>query len=95
MMMTRLQSESHVLNIPSHTCSMDGVFLCSPVPNEQFTNVWGGPPDWVVLQEGDCESPQAAGISRYAPDFPFRRGVCTWIHHALGMGNLANARTGK
>ena len=32
-------------------------------------------------------------ISRSAPDFPFRRGVCTWIHHAVGMGSLANART--
>jgi hypothetical protein len=56
--MTRLHT--HVLNIP---WIMDDVFLCSPVPNEQFTN------------------------------FPFRRGVCTWIHHALGMGSLAKART--
>ncbi len=53
-MMTRLQS--HVLNIP---WIMDDVFLCSPVPNEQFTNEWGGPPDWVVLQEGGSESLQA------------------------------------
>jgi hypothetical protein len=51
-MMTRLHA--HVLNIP---WIMDAVFLCSPVPNEQFTNEWGGPPDWVVLPEGDSESP--------------------------------------
>jgi hypothetical protein len=53
-MMTRLQA--HVLNIP---WIMDDVFLCSLVPNEQFTNEWGGPPDWVVLLEGDSGSPQA------------------------------------
>jgi hypothetical protein len=39
-MMTSLQS--HVLNIP---WIMDDVFLCSPVPNEQLTNEWRGPPE--------------------------------------------------
>ena len=53
-MMTSLHA--HVLNIP---WIMDDVFLCSPVPNEQFTNEWGGPPDWVVLPEGDSGSPNA------------------------------------
>jgi hypothetical protein len=38
-MMSRLHA--HVLNIPWNE---DDVFLCSPVPNEQFTNEWGGPP---------------------------------------------------
>jgi hypothetical protein len=85
-MMTRLQS--HVLNIP---WIMDAVFLCSPVPNKQLTNKWGGPPDWVVPQEGGSESPQAD--IKISTRLPFRRGVCTGIHHALGMGSLANART--
>ena len=48
---TRLHT--HVLNIP---WIMDDEFLCS---GEQYTNEWGGPPDWVVLPEGDFGSPQA------------------------------------
>jgi hypothetical protein len=50
-MMTRLHA--HVLNIP---WIMDDVYLCS---GEQHTNKWGGPPDWVVLPEGDSGSPNA------------------------------------
>ncbi len=52
-MMTSLQS--HVLNIP---WIMDDVFLCSPVPNKQFTNEWGG---LGRAAGGGSESPQAQG----------------------------------
>ena len=30
----------------------DDIYLCTPTPGKLFTNGFGGPPDWVVLNEG-------------------------------------------
>ncbi len=78
-MMTRLQS--HVLNIP---WIMDDVFLCSPVPNNQITNKWGGPPDWVVLLEGGCESAQAD--TKTSTRLPIKEGCLYMPSSCIGNG---------
>ena len=30
----------------------DPIFKCEQIPGQLFTNHYGGPPDWVMLQEG-------------------------------------------
>jgi hypothetical protein len=31
----------------------DPIYKCEPKPGQLFTNSFGGPPDWVLSQEGD------------------------------------------
>ncbi len=45
---------------------MDQIFLCSPKPNELFSNAFlqvGGPQDWVVLLEGGSDQLMSLEIS--------------------------------
>ena len=43
---------SRIMSVPN---ILDPIYLCSPVPGQRFTNEFGGPPDWVVLPEGDTD----------------------------------------
>ncbi len=48
---SHITSESKVLKIPR-----DPVSCCRPNLNKPLTNDTGGPPDWVMLLEGDCNN---------------------------------------
>ena len=38
------------MNTPN---TLDWIYLCTPTPGQLFTNGFEGPPDWVVLPEGE------------------------------------------
>ncbi len=74
-MMTSLQS--HVLNIP---WIMDDVFLCSPVPNKQFTN------EWVVLLEGALNLRRPLADIKISTRLPIPEGCLHMDSSGIGNG---------
>jgi hypothetical protein len=74
-------------------CRNEPLFKCEPIPVQLFTNCFGRPPDWVLSQKGDSgpvvieswpaettvmdKKKDLLPTRRSAPDYPFRRGVCS------------------
>ena len=50
----------------------------------KFTNEWGGPPDWVVLPEGDSGSPQAD--IKISTRLPIQEGCLRMDSSCIGNG---------